>query len=524
MNRSVVRRRRSAIAFSLLALAATSRLLLQIAAMPPYAGLDELYHVARLSFVAEEGHNPSNQQPSIPQYLQHTLDDDPAGLPDFGTLGVRWPDRVRSGRTVLNDVPVTTANMQPYSAPNYEAQQPDLYYLIAAPLVRALPRRTAISELQIWRLLSVLLAIMTVLCSGLIGYRFFGVSGVLAAALLVSFPTWLTLVVRSSNDALCCAAIALGAAVTLSKPRSPAGIFLEALAWSAGVATKLYSWPILVLLPLAWWNYRASRARMAFVSACISVSVLLTIGDLAGRTSNALGLFAFDPVATSNPAAVTINFVQMAKIWTATAIWTSGQHWNALTGRAMITYALPVMALILFGVAALWRRQRILAVIAAAVVVAFALAQSLNAAAFILKAHRLGLSLPAGGKEGWYWYALAPVLILIPAAAFRELRGRPLLLIFFCIWITGWDVIIAERGLFRDYAGLTSAKQHSMLFRWGPTPQDRALPPTAIGPFRGERVTLRIVHLACVALLIALTLRVRETELASAGDQSSPAS
>ena len=45
--------------YALLAIAAAARLLLQMAALPPYAGLDEIYHVARLVFVAQEGRNPT---------------------------------------------------------------------------------------------------------------------------------------------------------------------------------------------------------------------------------------------------------------------------------------------------------------------------------------------------------------------------------------------------------------------------------------------------------------------------------
>src|SRR5437588_9672209 len=44
--------------YALVSLAALARLLLQIAALPPYAGLDEVWHVSRLAFVRAEGRNP----------------------------------------------------------------------------------------------------------------------------------------------------------------------------------------------------------------------------------------------------------------------------------------------------------------------------------------------------------------------------------------------------------------------------------------------------------------------------------
>ena len=37
--------------------------------LPPYAGLDEVYHVARLAFVRAEHRNPTTSESSIPPYL-----------------------------------------------------------------------------------------------------------------------------------------------------------------------------------------------------------------------------------------------------------------------------------------------------------------------------------------------------------------------------------------------------------------------------------------------------------------------
>ncbi|MEA2236020.1 MAG: hypothetical protein QOC81_744, partial [Thermoanaerobaculia bacterium] len=54
------------IAYALLIICAAARLLLQMAALPPYAGLDEVYHVARLAFVRAEHRNPTTTEPSIP--------------------------------------------------------------------------------------------------------------------------------------------------------------------------------------------------------------------------------------------------------------------------------------------------------------------------------------------------------------------------------------------------------------------------------------------------------------------------
>ena len=62
------------IAYALLIVCASARLLLQMAAMPPYAGLDEVYHVARLAFVRAEHRNPTTSEASIPPYLIESLE------------------------------------------------------------------------------------------------------------------------------------------------------------------------------------------------------------------------------------------------------------------------------------------------------------------------------------------------------------------------------------------------------------------------------------------------------------------
>src|SRR5437667_4668476 len=88
--------------YALVAVAALARLLLQVAALPPYAGLDEVWHVARLAFVRQEGRNPSVREKSTPRYLASSIAGDPAFPADFGHIGERWPEVVRT-RNVLVD-------------------------------------------------------------------------------------------------------------------------------------------------------------------------------------------------------------------------------------------------------------------------------------------------------------------------------------------------------------------------------------------------------------------------------------
>src|SRR5437016_14012116 len=64
--------------YLLVAVAALARLTLHVAALPPYAGLDEVWHVARLAFVLQEGRNPDIRENSVPRYLASSIAGDPA--------------------------------------------------------------------------------------------------------------------------------------------------------------------------------------------------------------------------------------------------------------------------------------------------------------------------------------------------------------------------------------------------------------------------------------------------------------
>src|SRR5256885_11522452 len=91
-------------AYGLLLVCAAARLALQMMAMPPYAGLDEVYHVARLAFVRAEHRNPTTGERSFPRYLAASVVDAPEAMPAFGELGTRWPDvvRARAGKVIAD--------------------------------------------------------------------------------------------------------------------------------------------------------------------------------------------------------------------------------------------------------------------------------------------------------------------------------------------------------------------------------------------------------------------------------------
>jgi hypothetical protein len=184
----------------------------------------------------------------------------------------------------------------------------------------------------------------------------------------------------------------------------------------------------------------------------------------------------------------------MVKIALASGIWTSGQHNDALTAKGMLLYALPLLLIALLATLRL-PDYRLLQFVGVAVV-AFAIAQLVDAAAFIRQARAAGLALPLGGKEGWYWYALAPLALLL-------LGSLPRLA---AVWLVAWDVVITEGALFHDFAGRSSPLHPSLLFRWGPwqPPFTAELATIGVGPLAAHLTALRALHLAALAALFVM--------------------
>jgi hypothetical protein len=487
---------KTAVAYALLIVCAAARLFLQMAAMPPYAGLDEVYHVARLAFVRAEHRNPTTVEASIPPYLVASIEAGLQSLPSMGEAGGGWPAIVaQHGGRIVIDRPLTPADLKPYVVKNYEAQQTSLYYSLIAPLA---PMRSALSELRIWRGLSLLFALISIIATAEIGRRWLGPIGILGGAILVSLPTWETLVMRAGNDAFACMLAAVAVAISVSNPRRPLAIATEALMWGLALNAKMYTWPLLIILPILWWRDGAAKKRIAAVTLVSLIGIVATFAELSSRTRNPLGIVAFDrPGGVVYVAKVSIS--EIVRVTIASFAWTSGQFNDALRPLAIAIYLGPVLILILVA----WRRApaRTLALAALA---AFALAQTYNVIACVL-ANRGGNPIPIGGKEGWYWYVLAPLVIpalLVPALARWRIAAW---------WLVIWDVFITEVALFHDFAGTTSPMHGSILFRWGPlhAPFTAHLGGIGVGPFAAWTTAIRLVQLAAFFGLESILQQMR---------------
>jgi hypothetical protein len=499
-------------AILLLIAAAGARTLTQVAAMPPYAGLDEVYHVARVSFLTNERRNPTVIEDSVPAYLHHSQHI-PGSLPHFLAASRTWPQYVDSLEHPLTDDPVPLEARVSYLTPNYQAQHPSLYYFLASTVTDHNGATTPLQQLRHLRLLSAILATVAIAATAYLGVIVFGPRGVFFVIALPFLPNWQTLLTRVSNDALACALVAIALALSFRAPRGFL-VLAEALAWAGALATKLYTWPVLVILPFLWHRQQARWRRILVVGAACVVSVVGVAVDLDRRTGVPVGLQGYESHATYRGSYLDVEFVEMLKITIASGIWMAGEHGNALTSIGMMLYVLPPLVLVIPLLRRPNKDERFWLRLCVAALLAFAMAQIVHAFPHIRNAVATGNTMPAAGKEGWYWFLLAPVFVtLLGGYLCRTLPLRALSALL--LWIASWDLIITHGALFRDYAGLTNAEAGSALFRWGPAPQlsvdsYERLQLVAVGPFTGS---IPIMYAASLGLAaFAVVLLVREAE------------
>jgi hypothetical protein len=467
--------------------------------MPPFAGLDELYHVGRVAFTARENRSPTLSEPSLPRYLAESAAGIPGVPPAFGLVGARWPDFV--SRAPWPDPPLSNDDVSTFVAPNYEAQQPALFYAGAARVLRAFPDRTRLRELLILRLLA---------AGGALAARSSGRTGLVAATLVAISPTWLTLVARASNDALACGLLALAILLSCRTSRRAGAWLLEGAAWGAAIATKVYVWPLVVLVPFLW-RRSVSWKRALVVGALIIASALLTMRDLSLRTGSAVGAQEFARSVPSTFVHRAVPLRQLAAVFVSSAIWPGAQHGNAMKPLAMLLYAGPVLALLSLGLRVSWSARTRRAVFLSAFAIAlFMGAQAVHAYGFLRQAWASGEAMPGGGAEGWYLWSLAPVLVLSVGHAVRGLTRHPLALGFLVVWLVASDVVVHEGALFRDYAGMTSPRTPSRLFRWGPDPSRSGVPMSLVGAGRPSAWVLILLRASSAGSGACLNTRTRD--------------
>ena len=502
----------------LLGAAAAARLLLAVLAMPPYAGLDEGFHVARVAYVAAEGRQPVAREPSVPRYIGDSMAGAAGAPPGFGTIQEGWQAALALRPEGWRDVALDRGVAPEYVASNYEAQQPSLYYFAAAPVDRIFGT-TQLRQLLALRLLAVLFGVTAALATGLLGARLWGPVGLLAGLLLLATPTWITLVARAGNDAPACAALAVGIFLSTLPDAGWPKRFAEALVWALAVALKVYAWPAALLLPLLWPKPTA-RGRKTLVAVAVAVSGALTAFDLVSRTGNPIGSTLFwsaGGVPFSGDSLVRLAGLpwwQFFKVLVGSAIWTSGEHANFLRLPGLMLFVAPWIVLVAAGLGGIRampaRTVRLLAV--AAVVLAVA---EVGQAWGILRQEVLGrVATRSAGLAGWYLHSFDPIWFGVGlgfAVASVHRRRWNLLLAAVVAGALLGDLCVTEGAVFRDYAGLSSPRTPGVFVRWGGGGAWDAL--VRLGryglwmPTPWLAVALRGLELGAAGLLVAWCIR-----------------
>src|SRR5690242_18200720 len=112
---------------------------------PMWAGFDEPFHLAYVTFVAEHLRPPGFSEPALPFYYLSARPLLPSGVPNF--FGIRVPNFVEwrtmppaeraARRTQVATVTCPTpSERHRYAFKDYERQQPPLFYYLAAPVAR----------------------------------------------------------------------------------------------------------------------------------------------------------------------------------------------------------------------------------------------------------------------------------------------------------------------------------------------------------------------------------------------------
>jgi hypothetical protein len=411
--------------------------------------LDETFHFAYAHFLAETGHVPKPREPSIAaEFLRPSLLL-PASKPMTGRR-ISWKE--------YSDVPEETrrelrreayeyrpAERRLWLDPNYETQQPPVFYLLASAPLKLLPDARFSTRLLVLRLFSTGLAAMAVpLAFLLFRYLVSRRAALAATAAFVAFPGIGSFVGRFTNDAL-----ALPIALALLFFFAEAGrgrLSRSQTAWlaallAAGCWTKLYFLLLLPVAPLATLVLRRGRRAGAWRRALFaSASAFLlfvpwmfhqrrTTGDWLGLFSSsqatALKIGVFDRLRTI-PDILTARF---AIVFGRTFLWPG--TWSASGAPAALAVLLTLTLLFLLlapnlsGSPRSRLRQRIWWT--GGIAVAVFLLGSLAQASTYASVGRLRGHAPSAGPDGWYLLILFPILLCAGCALGRGVGRGPFL-------------------------------------------------------------------------------------------------
>ena len=412
-------------------------------ALPYGDPLDELFHYGYAAFLAETGRAPRAAEQSLSAEVFR-----PFGLlarsTSFPGPKVSWrewaslsdgdrSERSRAAFAWKDD------ERRLFVAPNYEAQQPPLTYLLARPVLAMLGRAPLDRRLLALRVLSVLLASAVVpLAYGFLRRVLPKPSALAATGALVAFPGLGPFVGRFTNDGLALPIVAalLLILADLARGRLPwsrAAVLAGLLA--AGCWTKLY---VLLLLPAAPLTALLCRqARRAGVVRRATVAALLAFlafvpwlwrqhadtGDWWGLTSTKEAARLGVGLAERLQGLPDLATLRFTVVFGRTFLWPG--TWSAAGAPAALAVVLS-LALLLLAMPGTGNvsRQRGRAWRAGGVALALFALGHLAYATTILAVSRAQGRPASAGPDGWYLLVLLPVILTAGSAAGRAVPAR----------------------------------------------------------------------------------------------------
>jgi hypothetical protein len=445
-------------------------------ALPYGDPLDEIFHFGYAVFLEATGHPPAASEVSMPEQLLRPLRFLPRST-SFPGPKVSWSEASRwtpgeRERRWREAFPPVSGERPVFVTANYESQQPPLFYLSAAVLLRALKEIPLETRLLILRLAATLAAASTVPIAHAFFRRLLPREGaLLATAAWAVFPGLGSFVGRFSNDALALpviAAVLLLFAETAAGRLSWKGAALLAALLALGCWTKLYVLLLVPAAPLAGLlapRHRRRTVLLRALAACSIALLLLFPWILRQRvdTGDWLGLFASKQAASLGVSlsdrVQSLGSLFTPRFWIVfgrTFLWPG--TWSAMGAPASVAVLLAVGVTLVFLCPILRRARRSssrgrMARGPAVALVLFVAGQILYADTYAAVARVRGHA-PSAGPDGWYLLALLPALLTLGCVFGGRIRGSILLtawsIFLFCEWALTLAVLPAV------YAGWTS--------------------------------------------------------------------
>ena len=418
-------------------------------ALPYGDPLDEIFHFGYAVFLEATGHPPAASEVSMPDQLLRPLRFLPRST-SFPGPKVSWSEASRwtpgeRERIWREAFPPRSGEPPVFVTTNYESQQPPLFYLGAAILLRALKEIPLETQLLILRLAATLVAALSVPLAHAFFRRLLSRRGALAAtAAFVAFPGIGIFTGRFTNDALAMPIVTALLVVFADTGRgrlSILGTAALAVLLAAGCWTKLY---VLLLLPAApLIALRTPRGRRSVLtlraSVASAVSFLAVLpwlarqhadtgdwfGMLASRQAERLKLGLGERLH----ALPDLLHIRFGIVFGRTFLWPG--TWSAMGAQRFVAVVL-FLALSLLALLPLFLRggsslRRRVWWGTAVVLPLFLLGYAAYASTFAAVARRGGYP-PSAGPDGWYLLILFPVLLAAGCARGHRVPSEILLI------------------------------------------------------------------------------------------------